>query len=143
MVRFRVARVRNWISVRYAPCRLTRSCRSSAFQLHRPPLLDHPPSYSFPTDTEVSRFTGELWVRYPSSPSPVSKHIGSTTKALLQFRKLLHDIALHIYSAPKRVKQLSLKQALFFRSRLQIWFQDLPTSLESINIAFPCHLKIQ
>ncbi|KAF5009796.1 hypothetical protein FDECE_4004 [Fusarium decemcellulare] len=114
-----------------------------SFYFHREPLLKRPPEVPPPDPAVDPAWYGEIWVRYPLNSSVSPTHLGPTTKALIDFRLLMHDMA-HTYFG-RSVNQEhgpSLAQVLEFRSRLDAWFSAFPAPLRYRQIMLPSHIKV-
>lgn len=99
-----------------------------------------PPQLLLPDDLKDY---GEIWVRYPTAPSPIPLHFGVLFKAIVELRTILSDIACNVFRPSGPSKKLSLAQSAQYRSRLEQWFGRLPSSLAPENIIIPCHFEIQ
>ncbi|KAJ3529251.1 hypothetical protein NM208_g6594 [Fusarium decemcellulare] len=102
-----------------------------SFYFHREPLLKRPPQVS-PLDPAVDP---------TCSISPT--HLGPNTKALMDLRLLMHDMA-HAYfgRSVSQEHRPALAQVLAFRSRLDAWFSAFPAPLRYRQIMLPSHIKV-
>ncbi|KAF4470200.1 Zn(2)-C6 fungal-type DNA-binding domain [Fusarium albosuccineum] len=114
-----------------------------SFYFHREPLLKRPPDGSPPDPAVDPAWYGEIWVRYPLNSFVSPTHLGSNTKALMDLRLLMHDMA-HAYfgRSVSQERGPALAQVLGFRSRLDAWFSAFPAPLRYRQIMLPSHIKV-
>ncbi|KAI9150215.1 Nitrogen assimilation transcription factor nirA [Paramyrothecium foliicola] len=113
------------------------------FHFYRAPLLAVPPKEPLPDYKDARSSYGELYCKYPGSDDLVSFHHGCTTKAISEFRVIMNDISVRLFSdVPLRRPPLSLEETLGFRSRFLDWYVNLPPPLSAQCAVLPSHLKI-
>jgi hypothetical protein len=113
------------------------------FHFDRPPLITTRPTLALP---DFSEAYGEIWVKYPTASMPVPLHLGQICKAVIEFRTIMYDITCSLfppYSSSAEKIPLSVAQAAEHHSRLQKWYEQLPSYLSSQNLILPVHFDIQ
>ena len=108
----------------------------------KPPLLSEPPRVPLPDPSRYPHFYGELWVRFPLTPSRLPVHHGVMFKAKAEFWTILNEFSLLNFSVSPRPPNLSPPQIIGFYQRLHRWFLDLPEVLTPRKIVFPSQLKL-
>ncbi|KAI1213704.1 uncharacterized protein F4807DRAFT_449741 [Annulohypoxylon truncatum] len=112
------------------------------FHTFQPPVINDPPSRPLPDVDEEPAYYGEILVKYPFGKEPVRIYNGSVFKAISQFRVILNDITKSFFNPSRTYSPISFEAAIEFRSKLRIWYEDLPQPLQARHIVLPCHLKI-
>jgi hypothetical protein len=83
---------------------------------------------------------GEIWTRYPLSPTLSQAHFGHYFKAISDFRVILSEIS---HASFGKESKLPAQQAISFARRLITWFETLPTALNPKYTVLPAHFLMQ
>ncbi|KAI1084060.1 hypothetical protein F5B20DRAFT_364446 [Whalleya microplaca] len=114
----------------------------ATFHHFQPPIIKDPPQIPLPGLEDADTYCGEIFVLYPLSREPLPIRNGITFRVISNFRVIMNDINKALHGSPKSTSGMSLDAALGFRSRLRVWYEDLPEALVARNIALPSHLKV-
>ncbi|KAK2608972.1 hypothetical protein QQS21_002452 [Conoideocrella luteorostrata] len=102
-------------------------------------VIKNPPNITLPDPSVDPDWYGQIWVKYPLSPRPVSTHFEHLFKACADIRIIMNDICLQCFRKPASSRKVTLEQALQFRTRLKNWQKDLPGPLTPERIVYPSH----
>ncbi|KAL6711313.1 hypothetical protein ACN47E_005844 [Coniothyrium glycines] len=111
-----------------------------AWHFFRQPLLNKPPSYELPDPHEKPAWYGEIWTRYPLSPSLSASSYGHLFKSTTEFRVILNELCFACFG--ERESLLPARQAMVFVSRMLEWYKNLPKALTPKYIVLPAHFLI-
>lgn len=114
-----------------------------SFYFFRKPYLENPPESPLPDPVASSQWYGEVWLRYPQSPTRTPSHVGSTFKARTGLRTIMNEIALDLFGKPQIHKDLLYEKVLQFKSSLDAWVNSLPDGLTPSKIVFPTQFELQ
>src|ERR1700743_1060428 len=104
------------------------------------PLLKDPPSWPLPDPLKEAEWYGEIWVKYPLSNHILPSYFGQVFKARSQFRVIMNEACQAAYL---KDAGMTLSKATDFLSRLQGWYDRLPSPLQPRFIVLPGHLQLQ
>lgn len=122
---------------------LTRQYSLHCYVMFDVPVIKNPPDIALPDPLVDPEWYGQIWIRYPLSPRPVSTHFGHLFKACAHIRVIMNDICLQYFGKPASSFQVALDQALGFHSRLKDWQNALPGPLIPERIVYPSHFMLQ
>src|ERR1700742_1127127 len=117
-------------------------CRMEGYYYFRPPLIDKPPDILLPDPDIDPDWYGNIWIRYPSSPTPFPIQIGHNTRTKAQIMVILNDIAT-LYFGKGESQKRTIENAFMFKSILDDWFSGLPDQLNARNIIYPVQFHNQ
>ncbi|KAF2624882.1 hypothetical protein BU25DRAFT_347202 [Macroventuria anomochaeta] len=106
------------------------------WQFFRPPFLSEAPKFRLPDPSVEATWYGEIWTRYPLSPTLSQAHFGHYFTAISHFRVILGELC---HASFGKNSKLPAQQAMIFVRRLLEWFQTLPTVLKPMHIVLPAH----
>ena len=106
----------------------------------RPHLMDGPPKFPLPDPFSNPNWYGEIWTRYPLSPTLTQMHLAHYLKAKFNYAMILGDL---VQASFKHGSTISAQQAMVFAKRLIEWFENLPMELSPRNIFLPAHFLLQ
>lgn len=112
------------------------------YYYRRTPFLKNPPAVPAPNPDLDPEWYGEIYVRYPLSPTITRMHLGHVMKATINLRIIMNEIALAQFSSYEPI-QLSPNQVLGFKRRLEDLMQKIPAALMPSKIMLPCHFNVQ
>ncbi|KAI1378381.1 hypothetical protein F4677DRAFT_466122 [Hypoxylon crocopeplum] len=111
------------------------------FYFTMPPFIKDPPAYPLPDPMLDPEWYGEIWIRYPLSQTIFPTHLGCTIKSNFELRSLMNDMALEIFDE-KEPPRASAEKILECKSKLDMWFTNLPDPLTPTKVVLPDHMKI-
>ncbi|KAK0729242.1 hypothetical protein B0T21DRAFT_291956 [Apiosordaria backusii] len=106
----------------------------------KPPLLTRPPDTPLPDPSQHPQWWGELWIRYPQTPTRLPTYHGYLTKAKADYWSIMNDFSLLSFSQPN--VKIPLDQVVGFYNRLRGWLLSLPEPLTPRKLVLPHHLKL-
>ncbi|XWW92809.1 hypothetical protein V2A60_000736 [Cordyceps javanica] len=110
-----------------------------AFSFMHTPLVEEVPKCPLPDASEDPDWYGQLWARYPSSPTLISLHFELLFERKTQFRIIMNEFCREAYGSSLGVNHF---KAEGLRRKLQHWFELLPESLDPRNIVLPAQLQL-
>ncbi|KAJ4985950.1 C6 transcription factor [Stagonosporopsis vannaccii] len=111
------------------------------YYYRRAPFVQNPPEFAAPDPDHDPEWYGEVYVRYPLSPTVTRMRLGYVIKATIDLRIIMNDIALAQF-ASQGPTELSSRQVLEFKRRLESFNQKLPAALAPSKILLPCHFNV-
>ncbi|KAH6642661.1 hypothetical protein C7974DRAFT_385900 [Boeremia exigua] len=111
------------------------------YYYRRAPFIPEPPAFKAPNPDDDFEWYGEVYIRYPLSPTATRMYLGHVMKATIDLRIIMNDIALEQF-ASQELKPLSSAQLLGFKRRLEAVIQKLPATLSPSRILLPCHFNV-
>lgn len=112
------------------------------YYYRRAPFVKDPPAFAAPDPDLDPEWYGEVYIRYPLSPTVTRMRLGYVMKATIALRVIMNDIALAQF-ASQQPTVLHPGHKLEFKRRLDSWMQKLPTTLNPNKILLPCHFNVQ
>ncbi|KAL7903952.1 hypothetical protein GGI35DRAFT_484919 [Trichoderma velutinum] len=112
-----------------------------SYSYHEAPLIPDVPARTLPSPDQYQIWYGEFKVRYPDDSTLIPAQYGHCFKALSDLRSIIHNMAKACYSQ-KEGHAVAAHQILSEFSRLEEWYEKLPTALLAVNIAFPWQLNM-
>ncbi len=107
-----------------------------------PPLIREAPAFPLPDPTVDPQWYGEIWIRYPMSQTVYPVHLGTTIKCNFELRKMMNAMASELFEEDKP-PIVTPGEILECKSRLDMWFTNLPDPLTPTKIVLPDQIKIQ
>ncbi|KAF9701037.1 hypothetical protein EKO04_000295 [Ascochyta lentis] len=114
---------------------------AASYYYRRAPFIRDPPAFAAPDPDVDPDWYGELYVRYPLSPTVTPMYLGHVVKATIDLRLIVNDLSL-LQFAQSKEQELSSEQVLDFKTRLDGLMQQLPITLAPHRISLPCHFNI-
>ncbi|KAI2631054.1 hypothetical protein GGR54DRAFT_628061 [Hypoxylon sp. NC1633] len=111
------------------------------FYFTLPPFIRDPPAYPLPDPTLDPEWYGEIWIRYPLSQKIFPINVGCIVKSNFDLRKLMNDMAAELFEEDEP-PLVTAEKILDCKSRLDMWFTELPEPLTPTKVVFPDHIKI-
>ena len=105
-----------------------------------PPVLDKPPVDALPDPDQDPHFYGEIWFRYPFSPTLLPLYFGHIFKAKCEFRIIMQRFCTAAYTQGVEV---SVELAYELYAQLDCWYNHLPEPLQAKKAVLPAHLQLQ
>ncbi|GAM82987.1 hypothetical protein ANO11243_009730 [Dothideomycetidae sp. 11243] len=112
-----------------------------AFSFMQPPLLEDPLPMLPPSPVKDPGWYGEVWLKYPSSPTLLPLHFAHVFESRARFRIIMNRFCTAAYTDPGGVG-VPLEEAYALHTELAKWYQDLPEPLHPRNIVLPAHLQL-
>ncbi|KZM24621.1 DNA binding [Ascochyta rabiei] len=112
-----------------------------SYYYRRPPFIRNPPAFAAPDPDVDLEWYGDIYVRYPLSPTVTRMYLGHVIKATIDLRLIVNDISL-LQFVHNEEKELSPQQVLDFKARLDGLMKQLPVTLAPRRISLPCHLNV-
>ena len=93
-------------------------------------------------DEEPSWY-GELWLRYPPSPTLFPMYFGYVYRAQTELRRIANGIACIISEGQNMTRSLTASELAHFRKELDDWYDAVPEPIKSHKAVLPCQLIMQ
>jgi hypothetical protein len=106
----------------------------------RQPVLAGQPRCVLPDPSADAAWYGEIWTRYPLSPTLSQTNFGHYFTAISRFRVILSELC---HASFGKNSKLPAQQAITSVRRLLEWFQKLPTALKPKYVVLPAHFLMQ
>src|ERR1700753_541078 len=107
------------------------------------PVIKKPPEIPLPDPSVDPEWYGQIWIKYPMSPTPFSTYFGHMFKATAELRIIMNEICLQCFGKSQPSTQLTSDQALDFHFQLKDWYDNLPGSFTPGRIVFPSQFMLQ
>lgn len=119
--------------------------RVLGFHFKRAPFRPRPPREPLPSYADAPAVWGELYVRYPRSPAPVSARHGEVARAIAELRARVCEITWRSFGAGAGAGagDVALEDAMEYRESFLAWYNDLPQALTPHHAVLPAQLKVQ
>lgn len=115
---------------------------TQSYYYRRAPFVKDPPALEAPDPDVNPEWYGEVYIRYPLSPTITRMYLGHVMKATINLRVIMNDISLLQFTSTEST-ELSFDQVLKFKARLDALMQNLPATLAPSRILLPCHFNVQ
>ncbi|KAF2633414.1 hypothetical protein BU25DRAFT_444169 [Macroventuria anomochaeta] len=112
-----------------------------SYYYRRAPFIRDPPAFAAPDPDVDPEWYGEVYVRYPLSPTVTRMQLDHVMRATIDLRIIMNDISLLQFASHEQ-KELSPAQVLEFKVRLDRFLQKLPPTLAPSRISLPCHFNV-
>ncbi|KAL6710509.1 hypothetical protein ACN47E_008557 [Coniothyrium glycines] len=113
----------------------------SCFYIMKPPLILELPMVPLPDPALSPEFYNEIRVTHPSFQYPVSMAFGQTFFALIQLRRIMHDITRSV-RPPHGRPSFDVDHAKHCQILLKEWYDALPDVLQAKNVTLPNQLQL-
>ncbi|KAJ4357058.1 hypothetical protein N0V95_002796 [Ascochyta clinopodiicola] len=114
---------------------------ATSYYYRRAPFIKDPPAFAAPDPEVDSEWYGDIYVRYPLSPTITRMYLGHVIKATIDLRLIVNDLSM-LQFVHSEEKDLSPQQVLDFKARLDALMKQLTANLAPGRISLPCHLNI-
>lgn len=108
----------------------------------RAPHVKQPPQEKLPDPAVEPEWYGEVWLQYPSSPTPIPLYLGHILYAQANLRIIMNEIAYLSFGGPT-TRSLTVEEIVALVRRLYKWRDTLPEPLKPQNVVHPPHLALQ
>ncbi|PVI08060.1 hypothetical protein DM02DRAFT_608166 [Periconia macrospinosa] len=107
----------------------------------RAPHVKQPPQEKLPDPAVDPKWYGEVWLQYPSSPTPIPLYLGHILHAQMTLHIIMNEMASLSFGGPT-TRSLTAEEIVALVRRLYKWKDTLPEPLKPQNILHPPHLAL-
>jgi hypothetical protein len=119
--------------------------RLESYYCFKSPRLTDIPAYSLPDVEGMPTWYGDMSLRYPSDQQSYSIAFGHGMKALSELRVIQNEISVMCFNRNRSVtpQKMPWGAALHIQTKLEAWYDALPTQLQPQSVVYPPFLILQ